>query len=369
MEPLAHRDLVVVGGGVLGLAAAWVARLRRPDWSILVLEQARIGTGATLWSAGLSLPIAPTGLREIVRQAERGLEELADRIPRGTIASVPFFVVVSRRARAALDAAVVGPPFRPATPGDVRALRAAYPDLAIDGDEVVLDAASRARVVDAPRLAASLARLLVESGRSACWEGARVDAIRPADDGRVVRLHAGATVAARRVVVATGPWAPPPGGDVGEDLPRKRVVALHVDAPVLPRAGVLFADDDLFLLPVPASGYLLASFRRGEPTPVGAAPDAGVTEDHLDAGTRVLARRVPSLAGRVVGGRAFVDAYAPDRAPAPRVSRDRSLVVLDGGSGSGVRLALGLAEAAVGLLGDDDGARGELAGAGLTETA
>lgn len=57
----AQADVVVVGGGLAGLAvAAWVQR-RRPDWRVVLLEAERVGAGASGRTGGLVLPETAAG--------------------------------------------------------------------------------------------------------------------------------------------------------------------------------------------------------------------------------------------------------------------------------------------------------------------
>lgn len=55
-------DVVVVGGGVVGLAAAW--RARRRGLSVLVLERGRVGDGASGVAAGMLAPVTEADFGE-----------------------------------------------------------------------------------------------------------------------------------------------------------------------------------------------------------------------------------------------------------------------------------------------------------------
>jgi hypothetical protein len=131
----------------------------------------------------------------------------------------------------------------------------------------------------------------------------------------------------------------------------KRVAALHAHNDPLPGdRALLFPGDDLFVLPEPELGYSIVSFYRdswaGRPTGTGAA-------DHADlhAGRAALRRRSAALAAVAVTGRAYFDAYAADRLP--RAHRPQpGLVYAGAGSGSGVRLAPGIAHDVLSELAD-----------------
>lgn len=89
----AVADLVVVGGGFSGLWAAYEARRRFPDWSIMLLEGDRIAAGATgrnggFVSSSLTHGLAnglsrwPEEIRELLRQGTANLADIVETIRR-----------------------------------------------------------------------------------------------------------------------------------------------------------------------------------------------------------------------------------------------------------------------------------------------
>jgi glycine/D-amino acid oxidase-like deaminating enzyme len=82
-----HADLVVVGGGLSGLWAAYEARRRFPEWSVVLLEGQRIAEGASGRNGGFvaaslthglgnGLARWPDDLPELVRQGQSNLEDI-----------------------------------------------------------------------------------------------------------------------------------------------------------------------------------------------------------------------------------------------------------------------------------------------------
>lgn len=59
---LSHADVAVVGGGVIGLAAAWRARQRGLE--VVVLDRANFGAGASRAAAGMLAPVAEADVQE-----------------------------------------------------------------------------------------------------------------------------------------------------------------------------------------------------------------------------------------------------------------------------------------------------------------
>jgi glycine oxidase len=59
---LPHADVAVIGGGVIGLAAAWRARQRGLD--VVVLDRGDLGAGASRAAAGMLAPVAEADAQE-----------------------------------------------------------------------------------------------------------------------------------------------------------------------------------------------------------------------------------------------------------------------------------------------------------------
>jgi D-arginine dehydrogenase len=345
-------DLVVVGAGAVGAVTAWRAHAENPGWRVLLADQARPGDGATGLAGGLVVPTAATAAHAaLVRAGADAWTPLARGVP-GVRHAVKLLVVVSRRRRAELDATTVGAPFADATREDIRLLERYYPDLVVRDDEVVLTAGHRAWTIDGRQLTESLARWV--AARGTFWSGAEAVAAEPCASGIRIGFRSGREVEAPRVVEATGPWiktgALLPGA--GRDIRLKQVAALHLEAGLRADSpGVLFHDDDLYVLPPTPHRPALVSFYRDrwlEPREGWARPVDGAA---LEQGRQALGARSATLAGAVVGGRTFADAYAADRLPVVRGAEWPGGVVAGAGSGSGIRLAPGMAKRALELLG------------------
>jgi glycine oxidase len=82
-------DVAVIGGGVIGLAVAWLARAR--DMSVTVLERGQIGTGASHVAAGMLAPVAEVefgqGGRDVLElglRSARMWPDFAERLERAS---------------------------------------------------------------------------------------------------------------------------------------------------------------------------------------------------------------------------------------------------------------------------------------------
>lgn len=344
-------DLAVVGAGMTGATAAMLARLHAPDARILVLDQARAGSGASLYSAGLDVPWARDPVRRRLMEESGALWPRLRRAVRLPIHRLRCFAVEPEgEVQAALDGLCDAA--RPATSAERAALAAAVPALALDAGRCVLSVAGARRGI-AGRVSARLARAATSAADSALWEGTRVDAVEPGEDGYGVALADGRRVRARHVLVATGPWLGGPAAEASRaaGVRVKKVAALHLDCAPPPDApAVLFNADDAFLLPLRERRQWLFSFTSRT---WDCEPDPGRL--HIDAADRelaleILARVAPGLVDRAGGGRVFCDAYAPDRLPLMAECAP-GFVVAGACAGSGFRLAPGIAAAALRRLG------------------
>lgn len=346
-------DLAVVGAGMIGATAAALARLHHPALRVLVLEQSLAGGGASRYSAGLDVPWARDPARRRLVAESAALWPRLRRAARLPIHPLSCFAVEPEGEVDAVREGFGGAA-RPATADECAALAAALPAVALGPERRVLSVAGARRGI-AGGVAVRLARAAARWPGSALWEGARVEAVEPGDDGYRLALADGRRVRARRVLAATGPWLDGPGAEVARaaGVRVKKVAALHLDAPPPPGApAVLFNADDAFLLPLPERRQWLFSFTaQGWDCP----PDPGRL--HLDAADRaraleLLARNAPALAGRAGGARVFCDAYAPDRLPLAAECAP-GFVAAGACAGSGFRLAPAIAAEALRRLGID----------------
>lgn len=356
-------DLVVVGGGVLGVMTALHARREHPSWSIALLDQQKILQGTT----GQSLAIAsPGGHSDYIRQLAARSGELYFSHPfSAAVRPRTALLICPTNAETSLHEQLAAP-VRRADERALRRLATLLPDLRIDAAETVYAVDDGFAHIDTDALGGLLepADIRVVEGItvSRCdftghhWQLSSTDSSSPA---RPYRAH--------RVALAVGPWAgpavtvegtavEPPAGRV------KRVAALDIPLPGATAADplVAFPADNLLLAPHPgriAVSYRRTQWREDELPDVTSSRWAETARsvphdaEDLAEGRSALARRSLLLAGRADGGPAFWDSYLPDSAPqVVSPAGSRRLVRLTGGAGSGVRLAPALAEAAVRTL-------------------
>ncbi len=208
-------DVVVVGGGPIGLASAWRAAQR--GLRVIVLERDRVGSGAASVAAGRLAPAT---------EADFGEEELL-RLNLDSLRLYPSFVEeleaetghdVGFRACGTLSVALDRDGVE-----ELRRVQQLYGRLGLDAEWLLPSEARRLEPGIAPGVAAGLhipdeaaidprrlVRALAAALGDCVVEGA--DVVRPlVEDDRIVGVEdaRGRTFAADRVVAATGAWGAP----------------------------------------------------------------------------------------------------------------------------------------------------------------
>lgn len=347
-------DLAIIGGGIVGAAAAHFAGALRPDFCVLLLDRSFVGDGATRYSAALDLPFTRSlAQKKLVEDSVRFYQTLKRDRPELPLHQIRAAIVVP-----AADVQHVKDTFmdelQPATIYELVELEKIYSGFTLPEGSVVL-IGNNARYARAREIASALVQHVCERHNVQCWEGTEVIDVRQEKNNLQLCCSDGRTLIARRVLGATGPWMT--SGSLADlsscGVRNKKVAALHVDFPVLPGAPVLyFAKEDAFLLPVREENRFILSFTSTE---WDCSPE--ISQLRISAGDRaialsVLERYCPGLIRHCYGGRVFCDAYSKDRVPlAVSVPGMKNFVVAGACSGSGFRLAPGLARQALALLG------------------
>jgi glycine/D-amino acid oxidase-like deaminating enzyme len=348
-----HR-VVVIGGGVIGLATAAAALRRSPEASVTVLEKASVGGGASAYAGTIDIPYCNTERHRRLVEASWAWHEACGAAAAEYRRPVPItWYAEPGDAGSKLRRSVL-PPLSPARPGDAPEWRA---------PEGVEEHRGRAFVIDCPAWCRALAREVVQSGRGRIVEQAAVVAIadNPAEEGgaaTAVKCAGGRVYAAGHVIVCLGPWLP--GWSAAAEswagarrLRTKRVAGLNINFDVhsgrRPQHAVAWPSQDLHFHPAfDGSGYRM-SFRHPE-WDVDPDQPATLAGADLEPVNRFLDRLLGAGRWAVSGHRAFADTYTPDFTPVVErcPALGKNVTVVTGTHGSGVRLAPGLAELAAG---------------------
>jgi D-hydroxyproline dehydrogenase subunit beta len=350
-------DLAVVGAGIIGTMTAYMASQRFPGWRILMLDRSFCGQGATLYSVGLHFPYGRSDAqKDLATRSMRLYGQLKSVFPDSSLQHLPFVGFAAEATATEVLGRFATKLAHIATKREREQVTSSHRGLKIPVGQVLVIA--RGAGFGLPGvISASLVRQLCTRPSGSCWEGSELTAIDSVSDGYRLSLFDGRTVDARRVVVATGPWAKQTPGISGVEslgIRIKKVTALHVDASPPEGAAILyFFDEDAFLLPVKESCRWLFSFtsREWDCMP---ALTLRISPEERNAADRILERYWPAYRSCCGGGRVFCDAYSRDWSPVVIAGDQRGDLVFAGAcSGAGFRLAPAIAEDVLNQLSRD----------------
>jgi sarcosine oxidase len=326
----ARAEFVVVGAGVMGLAAAWA--LNRRGREVVVLDQAPVGhsTGGSHGSCRIFrrgyddasyVTLAGLARAPWTELEEAGAERLLDPTPQLTFGpQMPLVLAAMTAAGAACEL----------IPQAEAAAR--YPGVAVTGDTLVeLESA----VIAADKALSCLAGLAGPPGT--VRTGVRVSAL--TDDGRAVRVTTSAgDIDTGAVIVCAGPWTSRLLATAGIRVPGS--ATLEQVAYLEPAGGGAASEMPIFVhyspefpygLPVPGSRrYKIGMHHSGplvDPDQQDQSADAGLTARIEKAARRFL----PGFVPRAV----MLERCIYDNSPDTDFVIDRSGNVLVGSGTSG----------------------------------
>jgi len=342
-DELGHR-VVVVGGGVIGLAAAAALVARAPNVSVTVLERAAAGEGASAYAGAMDIPYFRNAFqRDLVRASWAWHEARGDSATEyRRMVPITWFADSDLELQSNMMAPLTAAPLK-VPPGWL----APAGTCSLQSPSYVIDPRAWCR---------ALVDELVQSGRAEVIERAEVMALETGPRGPVrVNCTDGRSHIADHVVLALGPWLPgwnertqSWASNIG--LRTKRVFGLNIDlnSAVDPVIAVGWPAADIYFHPAPTSlsdrAYRL-SLRHDEwdVDPDAEHPMADAVVERAGA---FLDRLLGLGAWSVVGQRVFVDSYTPDfqAVVGSCATLGQDITIATGTHGSGVRMAPGIAE-------------------------
>lgn len=356
MTGMARADVIIIGGGIAGLAAAYhLTRARRG--SVLLLERESVlASRSSGRNAAIFRPLETRpGVVTLAARSRRLLDELINASPGPWLRRTGLLLV-------ARDATLLDEFIALANSSGVahvvierRELERHVPVLA-GGDAARGLLLSDAGVLDAHVVTTRLAEAARSAGATIVT-GCEVARVR-ARSGRVegVELASGEAIAAPLVLIAAGAWAASLGASCGASLPltplRRHLVHLEPRRHFGPSAPVVWKlGDEVYFRP--EAGGVLASPCDEDPWPPGEAP---CDPRALDLLSEKLGRLAPGLAlASVRRAWACPRTFAPDRTLVAGADPDvRGLFWLVGLGGSGMTVGVAAGEVIATLIGERD---------------
>jgi glycine/D-amino acid oxidase-like deaminating enzyme len=346
-------DLAIVGGGIIGLTTALMAKRRQPGSTVAVFERSLMGQGATRYSARLSIPYGATPqIRALASRSTQLFRTLREEVPELPIRDLEIFGVCSPGKLAGIRSAITvqgADTLRDHVPRTLDGFR-------VPPDSVVFGGLPATRCAD-DSLADRITAHLESQAGTLLLNGTEIVTVGKSGDNHVLETRDGRRFLAKRLAVCIGPWlagsalVPLP---VRADVRTKKVVAFHIPiAPPPDASAVYLFDHDAFLLPQPERRCWFYSFRSEHWDCKPESSGLYVDSSELERAKDILGLYLPLEGCDRWGARIFCDAYTPTRDPLIERVPDLPCCVVAGGcSGSGIRLAPAIAERIVTLLTD-----------------
>lgn len=345
-----HADVIIVGGGIAGLAVAYHLTSCGVRRVVLFEREPLLASHSSGRNAAIFRPLDSSP--DIITLAKRS-RELLDALfdsepdhwlrPTGLLLVAPEATLLAEQRALARESGLLHEVLREEEILSLVALLKggdARNGLFLP-DAGVMDIHAMTTVLAREAKAAGAQILTGAEVKGALVEGGRV---------RGVRLSDGGAITSEIVVIAAGAWAAGLGATCDAELPftplRRHLVHLEVELRD-PIPAVWCLGDEVYFRP--ESGGILASPCDEEPWPPELPPTGDIALDQL---ARKLARLAPSLAcGAVRRAWACLRTSAPDRVPvAGEDPRVRGLFWLSGLGGYGMTIGMAMGEVMAALV-------------------
>jgi D-arginine dehydrogenase len=349
-----YVDLAIIGCGIVGAMTVRAAAARFKG-TVGIFERYRVSSGTTGLSGGLMPLIGPSAAcLELAHRSRKLYEEmLAEQHGLPIDPRICYWVHPLAGVDQLEQALGRKLSFGSEVPDE---LREHYPSFRLPDDHVL---ARDDRVWSAS--AQVLTRRIVEQQLAehpaafTLLEGVGIETIDRHDEGFRLERTDGEITLANRVIVGVGPWVklgPVRQWAANRNLRTRRTICIHLEGEVSKFTPVLMMyGAGAVVLPVPGSNKTLVSYFSDawdvEPKP----NELCVSGRDRDVVLGIVARCLPGIESHYVGGQVFCDAYSSDKTPlVEEIDSLPGCVAIGGCSGAGVRLAPGLAEAAMTLV-------------------
>jgi len=348
-------DLAIVGAGIIGASAAWLAARNFPGLNIIVLERDKCGAGTSFFSASLDLPLAHTHFRKILTLRSRKLySEMRNEIPHLPFEALRAFLWVNEKYEEEALSKVADDSGFVANETALNRVKNEFPFLRPPKWKVMISGLTAHRATSN-----SMATKILE-GLQSCPcitinENTEITDIVKNDGSFLLQASKRKVFVARKVIEATGPWllyGPAAAIALANGIRIKKVVAFHIESKPQPHSAVhYFFEEDAFLMPMYERGQWLFSYRNEH---WDVKPDLStlkVSGDELEKAVSILNKFSLGLAAKLVGEQVFCDGYTNSGDPLIiSVPGNDGYVIAGAAAGSGFRLGPAIAEHALSLL-------------------
>lgn len=347
-----HCDLAIIGGGIIGLMTALVAKISHPHLSIAVIEQSNLATGASHYSAGLSAPISKGKITaELIEYSKTVINNISRHLDLRLIFT-PCIHLINEENFLTFKENYLGNTLEEISPAQIKNLSLAK--LQVPPNKRCYISYDDVHYVFVTRLIDRIACFLKDR-QANIYEACLVEEIEAQEGLCQIKCTQGLLIEANQLVIATGPWATYKiKTNFSTDMEAasslvKKIIAFHLNQkPTEHDSVIMLHDEDSFLLPQPHRHQWLFSLSSQE---WGVKPwePQSILKDELNLGVHILTQYGLDFEVLFSGGRVFCDSYSETR----EVNIQKiapNIVKISGTSGSGYRLSYGIARKAIELI-------------------
>lgn len=337
-------DLIIIGAGIIGLFTAHMASEKFPGAKILVVDQNFKSTGASFYSIALDIPYGHNEIVQELSQASRDYYKQFEEFSNYKRKQVPLVGITKEDNFRTLlgkfnsDVNLCGDKYN-------------Y-EVSISEEEVIFSGLDARQTISYEYVDSLIEKIKLNNSIE-ILQGLKINQVHRNKNGYTVSTSRGTALNTRKVINATGPWAI--NGLNKEDVKElgirtKKIVSYHI--PITFETGYYLFDHDAFVtsrMDVPDQSIFSYRCNEYDVSPV--IGDVNINTANISNAFELFDTYFPNQLDfeqfSTLGGRCFCDAYADK----PIVSEISSGHIIAGaGSGSGFRLAPGIAQKAISLL-------------------
>ncbi|QHI35952.1 hypothetical protein IMCC3317_13000 [Kordia antarctica] len=349
-------NLTVIGGGIIGAWTMHLAKTMFPHWNILLVDANLVGNGTSRYSASLDMPGGHTSLRrKLVKSSQENWKKLLSDAPSLAIKDINAFGISKKEELQTIRKHF----FSSISEEDnhekyLKKLQRFLPGFNVTNDQSLFHIPF-AQYATQNNVAEQIISNLRKEDKCTIIEGFEVKSVSKMKDSLMLTAENGIVINTKNVIEATGPWmltGPMSSKCASLGVRNKKIVALHIEAKPHPDAPVIYSfDNEAFLLPRHEEGRWLFSFRSEIWNVMPKLEELKINSDDLLTAKDVLNSLYPPFVELISGGRSFCDAYGVNGDPIIKsISGLENYVIAGAGSGSGFRLAPGIAIEALTIL-------------------
>jgi len=348
-------DLTIIGGGIIGAWILYLAKKRFPNWNILLVEASLVGNGTSRYSASLDMPGGHTPLRQrLVKSSQEYWNTLLSKHTELPIRDINAFGVCKKTEFLTIREHFSGTLLDDKRESHLKKLNGFLPEFDVTNNHSLFQIPF-AKYATQNTIAESIISNFRWDEKCTIIEGIKITSVSKSENYLELTTKVGLLFRSKGVIEATGPWmlsGPVANQCSSLGIRTKKIVALHIEEKPHPEATVIYDfDKEAFLMPRHEEGRWLFSFRL-EVWDVALNPESlKINSSDLSAAKKILYALYPRFVELISGGRSFCDAYGLNNDPVIKpISGLENYVIAGGGSGSGFRLAPGIASEALSLL-------------------